>query len=582
VRRREFLAIAAALPPLVRGQAAPDDVVLRAMRDEIKRSMELRIGDAPAPYYIEFGIEDLDQFSVAALLGAVVTRNAGRSRIPRIQVRAGDYSFDNTNYIFSDLFGRTGGRLPTDDDYGIIRRSLWLATDSVYKGSVEALARKRAALKSVTQQEELADFAKADPVRIILPLARPNLDEGRWVDTVRSASALFTKFPKIFSSGVEFSAGRTNSYYVNSEGTECRHPDDLYSVRIRAASQCADGMPVRDAATIEARSLVAMPSAAEIEERALAVARNVTALVDAPAGESYSGPVLFEGISAPQLFAQLIGDNLGLTRRPVTEPGRTPPLPASELEGRMGSRILPEFFDVVDDPTQQTYRGRELLGYYPVDMEGVVPEPLMAIEKGAVKSFLLTRQPVRGFERSNGRARLPGLFGAKAAMYGNLFVKAHETMPEEELKKRLLTLIEQRDKPFGLLIRKLDYPTTATADELRQLSQASSQRGGSSRVVSPPLLVYQVYRDGREELVRGLRFRAINVRSLRDIIAASATEHFFDYLGAGRPLPGAGTAGYVSTHTVVAPSILFEDLELDKREEDWPKPAIVPPPELTT
>jgi hypothetical protein len=74
----------------------------------------------------------------------------------------------------------------------------------------------------------------------------------------------------------------------------------------------------------------------------------------------------------------------------------------------------------------------------------------------------------------------------------------------------------------------------------------------------------------------------MSVRSLRDIVAASDTEHFFDFIGSAAAVPGAGSTGFVTTHTVVAPSVLFEDIELDKREEDWPKPPIVPPPALVS
>ena len=167
-------------------------------------------------------------------------------------------------------------------------------------------------------------------------------------------------------------------------------------------------------------------------------------------------------------------------------------------------------------------------------MEGVVPKPVTVIERASSRTFLLTRQPVRGFERSNGRARLPGAFGAKFAAFSNLFVKARETVPAADLKKRLIAMIEQRGKPYGLLLRKLDYPTTSSGDELRRLSMASSQRGGSGRIISPPVLAYRVYPDGREELVRGMRFRSLSVRSLRDIIASSDTENFFDFIGAAR------------------------------------------------
>jgi hypothetical protein len=589
MKRRHFIILAAALPAAAqrqsRGAAPADDILLRALRDELQRSLELRIMAGSPPYYIEYGLEDLDSFSVNASLGAIIAKSESRIRFPRVQVRVGDYNFDNTNYVYSDFFStsRVGSaRVPLDDDYALVRRIFWLATDRVYKGAVEGLARKQAALKNITQQEQLEDFAKAEPVKMVLPLERPAFSGQPWMERVKTLSGLFAQFPKVLSSDVEMNAGRTNSYYLNSEGFESRFPDDLYTVRIRAASQAPDGMPVRDGAVFEARTPSALPNQTELERRTLEVGRNVTALASAPMGEDYSGPVLLEGLASAQLFAQLLGANLGLPRRPVIEPGRMPPLPSSELEGRLGSRIMPEWFDVVDDPTQKEYRAHELLGYYPVDMEGVVPTPVTVIEKGVVKAFLLTRQPVRGFSGSNGRARLPGAFGGKFASFSNLFVKARETAPEADLKKRLLEMIQQRGKPYGLLLRKLDYPTTSNSEELRRLSMASSQRGGSARIVSPPVLAFRVYPDGREELVRGLRFRALNVRSLRDIVAASDTEHFFDFIGAVAATPGTSPSGFVTTHTVVAPSVLFEDMELDRREEDWPKPPIVPPPTLIT
>ena len=74
----------------------------------------------------------------------------------------------------------------------------------------------------------------------------------------------------------------------------------------------------------------------------------------------------------------------------------------------MGARVLPDSFSVVDDPTQKEWRGRPLFGAYEVDREGVMPKPLRLVEKGVLKGYLLTRQPVRGFEGSNGRARMPG------------------------------------------------------------------------------------------------------------------------------------------------------------------------------
>lgn len=570
-----------AIAALLAAQSAGEDVILQAMRAEIARAKELKLPGVNDPlYYVEYGLDDVRTYLVAATLGAIVREEDGRARVPRVQVRVGDAAFDNTNYIFTDLFGsaRAGGGVPLDNDLATLRRYFWLATDRVYKGSVEAIARKRAALRNVTQQDKLNDFAKAEPTKIILAPTKPTVKAGEWTKLVRDLSGAFAAYPKVTSSQVDFEAGFGTSYYMNSEGTESRFPDNLFFVRIRASAQAASGMQVHDAAMVVSRDLGRMPAESELRKEVDAIARNVSALLEASVGEDYAGPMLLEGMASPQLFAHLLGGNLGLTRQPVTEPGRNFPAPQSELEGRKGSRVLPDWMDVTDDPVREEWNGRQLQGSYSVDMEGVVPKPLSIVKAGTLENFLLTRLPVRGFEGSNGRGRLAGPFGSKAAVFSNLFVTAKQSVSNADLKKKLLEMVAQRGKPYGIIIRKLDFPASGSVDELRQ----SSQRGGGARPVAMPVLVYRIYPDGREELVQGLRFRGLNARSLRDISAASNTEQMFNYLGNGSPLPVMGQGGYVSLHSVVAPaSLLFEDLELEKRQQDWPKLPVVPPPALS-
>src|SRR6185369_6537453 len=239
-----------------------------------------------------------------------------------------------------------------------------------------------------------------------------------------------------------------------------------------------------------------------------------------------NGPVLFEREAAAQVFAQIIGKNLALNRRPVMEPGRPGAFTSSELEGRFGARILPEWMDVVDDPTQTEWRGRPLFGHYTVDGDGVAAKPLSLVEKGVLKTFLLTRQPMRNFNGSNGHARLPGGYGANAAAISNLFVSASEAVPLAELKRKMIEICKTRSKPYGIIIRKMDFPSSASFEELRRLIAGSG--GGSARPVSIPILAYRVYPDGREELVRGLRFRGFNARSFKDILAASDENVVFE------------------------------------------------------
>jgi hypothetical protein len=112
---------------------------------------------------------------------------------------------------------------------------------------------------------------------------------------------------------------------------------------------------------------------------------------------------------------------------------------------------------------------------------------------------------------------------------------------------------------------------------LQALAAASAQ-SGTARPVSPPLLIYRVYSDGREELVRGLRFRGVSARSLRDILAASTETALFDYVNNAAPLALLGAGGYLAATSVIAPGLLFDELEFEPPRDQLPKPAIVPPP----
>jgi len=560
---------------------APDPVLL-AMSAEIGRSRELRLVSLDEPYYVEYGLEDAHSFAASATLGALIQATPGRFRVPHVEVRVGSYAVDNTNYVFTDFFGGPRyerGQVPLDDDLYALRHYFWLSTDRAFKGAVEAIARKAAALRSITVRNELPDFSKAEPVRMILEANRLAVDEALWTRRIRGLSALFTAFPKVIFSQVDFEAVSSSSYFMNSEGAVVRMPDRLAYLRVRASGQAPDGMRVRDAAVVQGHTLESFPSETEIQRITLEVARNVTALAEAVPAESYVGPVLLESEASPQLFAQLLGGNLAATRKPVGEPNRPVPFQPGEFEGRLGSPILPEWIDVVDDPTQRQWRGLPLFGHYLIDMEGVVPSPLRPVEKGVFKAFLTTRQPIAPQHVSSGRARLPGSFGAKAAVFGNLFISAAETVSPQELRERLLDLCRRRNKPYGLLIRKLDFPTSASLNELRHLAAIAGQRGGGS-LVSPPLLVYRLYPDGREELVRGLQFSRLSARSLRDILAASDETHRFDFMGNRAPLSMMGAGGFVTTCTVVAPSVLFDELELERLEAELPVLPVVPPPPL--
>jgi hypothetical protein len=590
LKARPHLIVAALLVPVAlvsQNDTLPkvpaDDTILRAMHDELLRSRQLGAsgGGTDQPYYLNYSVSDSEDIHISASLGATLGVTHERFRVPSVEVRVGSYDFDNTGHVFTGYY--TGSRFdrswPLDDSYNNMREALWLSTDLSYKAALESMSRKRASLNSAAAQTEpLPDYSKVMPVVKLDSVVRKKVDDDAWSARAARISSVFNAYPEVLASAVDVTLVEGTTYMLDSEGSLERYSDSVNWIYGKAEGQASDGMAVRDSASVQALDIDKLPSEAELRKTFTDVAENVKALQKAPAELAYTGPVLFEPLAGAQLLAELVGDNLRVPRKPVTDPGRNVNFLPSEFETRVNARVLPDWFDVTDDSTQTTWNGKPLAGYYPFDLEGVAPKPVNVIEKGTLKSFLTTRQPVKGFPSSNGHARLPGSFGSRTAAIGNLFFKTSQSAPMAQLKQRLIQMINDRGRPYGMLVRKLDYPFSGTSGQLQSLAQAARQSGGSPIPVAPPLLIYRVYPDGREELVRGLQFRGVSTRTLRDILAASSESVLLEFVNNSSPLAMLGGGGYLAASSVVAPGLLFDELELEAPRDQLPKPAIVPPP----
>jgi len=562
--RLPALALAAAILPVAAQQADP---VLDAMKTELKRSTTLTLNQLEKPYFVSYTVDDIHSWSASAMLGALISANSNSYRVPSVRIRVGDYKFDNTNFQGGGFGGARYDlrNFPLDDDPLAIRQYLWLATDSAYKGSLQTIARKRAALRSVTVNDQLPDFSIAPKLTLIQEYTPAQFDDQHWKEEARSISTVFEKYPALRTSLVEVSVVDGLHRFVNSEGTEIRVPEKTASVQIRASAQAPDGMIVRDSQLFYTHDVAKLIPEAELSAAAKSVGDTVVQMAAAPLGENYSGPILFEGVASAQMMAEVLGRNLHIARKAVAARGGAGQAAVTELEGRRGVRIMPEFFDVTDDPSAP------LFGHEEVDDEGVAEKTVSLVEKGVLKDFLRTREPVRGYSESNGHARLSG----GSAVPSNLIIKAHETSSVAELKSKMIDLCQQRGLTYGIVVRRMDFPSTATMDEARRNLAAA---GSAGPAVSLPLHVYKLYTDGHEELIRGVRLHGLNARSLKDILAAGDDNVTFNYLENGAPFALLGLGSSAAEVTVVAPSVLIDDLELTKIDDELPKLPIAPPP----
>ena len=517
---------------------AANDVVLSAMRAELDRSKsQLKMDQVAAPYYIEYRVFDVDQYAAEASFGALRTDLRTRLRFLRVVVRVGDYKQDS-------YFGQGQGMvdfMPLDNDMQAMRHELWLATDRAYKAAAESLTAKQAQLKQLTIDQPVDDFAHAEPVQSIGPLASLDFDPQPWRKMLQDASDLYKSDPDLESFESRLSFQVVNRYFVNTEGTVVRTGQSVYELTIAGSTQAPDAMSLQRDTGFTVGSLKELPSASDFLARAAKLAATLKELREAPvAEEEYRGPVLFSAHASTTIFSSLVGENI-LGRKPeLGKNARTTGAFAASYK----SRVLPDFLSVVADPTLAAYGGEPLLGHYDIDDEGVPAQRVRVIENGTLVNYLIGREPIRDFPASNGHARSQVPAGGPVPHNSNLIVTSSQPTSKDDLKKKLLDMCKQRDLMYCYSVETFG-PRLA------------------------PRLIYKVWvKDGHEELVRGAEFGDLDTRALRsNLIAAGGEAHVDNH---AQTIP----------HSIVAPAILFDELEVKRANANKDKLPEYPPPAI--
>jgi TldD protein len=544
--------------------------------------------DVAKPYFLEYAVTDDDSFNATAAFGSLVRSTRGRGRTLSVQVRVGNYDFDNSEFLSqAALFSSAGfpTSLVVEDDYQALRHDIWLATDAAYKQAADQLERKRAFVSNRVEAEKLPDFSREEPVTMIAPRQRLQLDQARWEKQLREWSAIFRQFPEIQDSSITLHVQQVNKYLVNSEGTKTRQPSLLVLLEARASTQAPDGMRLRHSVPFYARSLEALPSADNVARAIRQMAEELTSLRKAPAlADAYSGPVLLSGQASAEMFAQSLAPQLSGQRPPLAEQPQLATMMGgseskSELADRLNRPVLPAFLSVFDDPAQTSANDQAFIGAYQVDDQGVKAQRVTLVERGVLKNLLLARRPIKDMPHSNGHGRA-AFFGGAGAQIGSLFIQASEGKSEAELKQELIKMCKTENLPFGIWIKVLDRPGSPGSDALQGI-MIFGMGAPRREALSAPVLAYKVYvEDGREELIRGVTVGEFSVRSLRQIAAAGKDTFVHNRMTTGGGSPFGGAGGGIPT-SIVAPAILLEEMELKKPSGPQQKPSLLTHPYFT-
>ena len=561
-------------------------VLHRALRDELARSMQqLQLQDLDRPYFVSYLVREMKAKRASATFGSLLESRENHSRTLDVEVRVGDYALDNTNFR-SFTFGGSGvvrmrgGRvaLPLEDNYTELRRRIWLATDAAYKTALEDLARKRAALQNKTRTEEIPDFSRETPANEVHEVRRIVLNLDTLEERVRRLSALFRELPDIYTSQVRIRGNNTSFHYLNSEGTSFSGTRSGMALTAVAATQAPDGMPLEDFVAAYARSPETLPGDRELALRIVAMGRRLRQLRLAPVVERFTGPVIFEGQAATELFSQgfipyLLSNRRAMHDNPEYE-GYYPQKAENPFLDKIGVRVLPPFLNVRAAPNLETYRDRPLLGGYRIDDEGVRAREVQLVRKGVLETLLTTRMPVRGINRSTGHRRGAGVAPS------NILIEPEKGMSEEQIRKEFFKLIKRQKKEYGYIVTHVANPSYRTSES----PVVFTSPGSEDYVAKPenPIFVYKVYLDGRRELVRNAQFSGIGAYTFKDIVHVSSTHDvntvMFRSEDNSSPFSGGGRGRPVFTSIVTPRMVLFEDITLKPPTGEIPKAPVTQHP----
>lgn len=551
------------VPLALQAQDQGASPILDAMKVELARSFTALKAQPTPPYFLSYEITEVHSFRITGAFGAITESSENRRRALDVDVRVGDYKFDNTHAPrgpFPDFgaFMEMGGgpaAIPIDDDPLAIRAVLWRQTDRKYKRAVQQLTSVRTNAEVGVQPDDSSpDFSAQPAARYLEAPATLAVDQRAWEDKIRRYTAAFSRYGDIYGGEGVFSAEVESRWYTSSEGREIETSQPIYRLYLYAFSKADDGMELPRYESFWAFALDGLPEDRVVFEAIQKMIADLHALRRAPALDPYTGPAILSGRASAVFFHEVFGHRIEGHRQKRENEGQT-------FAKKVNEQVLPEGFSVYSDPTLRRLGHTDLAGFYRYDDQGVETRRVAVVEHGVLKTFLMSRSPIQGFANSNGHGRAQVGF-APVARQSNLIVEAAAPRSRAQLKQMLIDRIRQEHRPFGLYFDDIEGGFTITG------------RFMPNAFTVLPVMVYRVYPDGREELVRGVDFIGTPLTAFSKIVAADDDVEVFNGLCGAE-------SGYVPV-SAVSPGILVSQVEVQKRAKSQERPPILPPPVVPT
>jgi TldD protein len=535
------------------------DSLLSILNEEIGREMTEFSKQQMPPYYIDYRVDEIHSISLTASFGSLVTDNKNASRILTVNVKVGDYSFDNTHefkgdYSLSNQNDVVSFPLPIENGTDAIKQSIWRTTDQAYKNAVSAYS---ALLNRKDKEKDTtgpADFTKEVPIRYYEKppeLADITIDKEKWIQRLKEYSSITGNDSTIFSCDANFKFLTQRQYFISTEGSSIVENNAYSQIQFIVSIQHEKGTVLPLQKSYTAFYPNGLPSHEVILNDLNLMYDKLRTMRTAKLAEPYAGPAILSPEAAGVFFHEIFGHRIEGQRLESDEDGQT-------FKDKLGTKVLPEEFSVYSDPSVFNWGGQDLIGAYHYDEQGIKGQHVVVVQNGVLKNFLMSRRPTNEFSHSNGHGRAqPGY--APTSRQSNLFVESSKTFLFEELRKQLIKECKKQKKEYGYYFKQVIGGLTLT------------DRYNTNVFNVTPTEVYRIYVDGRsDELVTGVELIGTPLTMFSNILSAGDTRKVFTgFCGA--------ESGYVPV-TTIAPAIFVKKIETQKTPEYQSKLPILPTP----
>lgn len=535
-----------------------DEVLIKGLQEELDRTMKSLAGEEVPPYYLAYNVTTIKKVNISSKNGKIFSSSSNKNRILDIDLRVGDYQFDNTHIIRGNpiQFNFAGGavQLPTENNLIAIRNIIWNNTDKRFRAAVERYKKAKTNQKvKVSEEDNSPDFSKEEPINFNGSLKDFDVNIKDWESKLKQISAKFLNHPWILSNNVFLQTEVLEKVFINSEGSRMTWYETNARLFVIGETKADDGMSLPLYRSYFSFTPDGLPSIDEVAKDVDKMIILLTELRQAPLAETYSGPAILSGEASGVFFHEIYGHRVEGHREKDPNSSQT-------FKSSVGKAIMPDFISIVFDPTKKLLNNTELSGYYEYDNEGVKAEKVVSVENGVFKNFLMSRSPIENFPNSNGHGRAQAGFNP-VSRQSNLIVESNKQVSTDSLIKIMQIQLREQGKEYGLFFEEVSGGFTFTNRTIPNAFNVT------------PLVVYKIFADGRpRQLVRGVDLIGTPLTTFKNIVATG------NDMGVFNGICGAESGGVPVS--ACSPSLLISNIEVQKKQKSQAKPPILESPKL--